>query len=409
MSASPESELDKWFPREAEVFQYCQITQPVFQSRALMEGTKSTFTKGMEIIRKEDETTGFQTNVSQIEVFYPWILWKAGLINAPLPEKWISDSADTGTTLGDKLHKADILFNLIVDRVNVFEVSKRLPTYKPRDREPYQAAMIDIDLPLKASQEEIEDALIRAWTVLHSFRGFQEASDTPLFSEGFINPEKKNKVFYGDEVYALGLMLAKTWAREAVSPNPLTWEFEIEAYTQREVATSMNFVGPRLQFFARIDSISRFGRTKRKVNSQAVDLKTGTKIETRGLARDVEIRQAQATRIAAERFVSRYLVGEGSLAPRDEAFFWRGDHRNRASIERLDMVGFRRFDKKTGLMQIEPIEMSEADRQEFDDWLQWYGTMIHAYRKEMEGLRVKIKKAGLHYDLREISISQLNI
>ena len=409
MSQSPESELDKWFPREAEVAQHSFIEQPVFQSIALLEGTLPTYKKGMEIIREVDKISGFKTNVSQIEVFYPWILWKEGFIKTPLPEKWISDSADTGTTIGDKLHRADILFNLIVDRVDVQEVSKRLPSHKPVDLEPYQAAMEGTDLSIKAGQDEIEDVLTKAWTVFHSFKGYQEGVATPLFRQGFVVPEDKNKVYYGDEVYELGLLLAEAWARESVSPEPLTWEFELDAYTQREVMTSMNYIGPRLQFVARIDSISRFGRTKKRVNSQAVDLKTGTKIETRGLAKDIEIRQAQATRIAAERFVSRYLVGEKSLAPRGEAFFWRGDHKNRAHIERLDMVAFRRFDKKTGAMHIDPIEMNNADRQEFYDWFQWYGTMIHAYRKEMEGLRLKVKKAGFHYDLREISISELDI
>jgi len=363
--------------------------------------------KGLEIIRKSDIAHGFQTNVSQIEVFYPWILQKLELIKAPLPEMGIFDSADTATTIGDKLHRADILFNLICDRVDPRQVPDFLPSHNAQEVAIYQAAMEGMVLPDNAGRDEIEEALTSAWMKFHTERGHLGVSNAPLFERGFVDPQAKADVFYGDEVFEKGKTLAKAWAREATSYEPITWEFDKDAFTQREVLTSMNYHGPRLQFIARIDSISRYGKIKKKVEAQVIDLKTGKKPQNRGLRQDIEIRQAQLTRISAERFVSRYSVGGGGyLKARQEAFFWGGDHTNRAHLERTGLVGYRRF-RPDGSFEIEPIEMSEEDRREFEDWFTWYGTQIHLFRPELEVLRVRTKKAGFHYDLRNISISEL--
>jgi len=409
MAIEQESELDKFFgPRESTQFtQGRWIEQPVFTSLALIEGTKSKFEEGLRIIHEIPETKGFQTNVSQIEVFYPWLLQKLELIKIPLPEMGIFDSADTATTIGDKLHRADILFNLICDRVDPMQVPDFLPSHKTQAVAIYQAAMEGRVLSNNAGRDEIEEALTSAWITFHTERGHLGVSNTPLFERGFVNPQAKEDIFYGDEVFEKGKTLAKAWAREVTSYEPITWEFDKDAFTQREVLTSMNYQGPKLQFIARIDSISRFGKIKKKVESQVIDLKTGKKPQNRGLRQDIEIRQAQVTRVSAERFVSKYSVGGGGyLKARQEAFYWAGDHTNRAHLERTGLVGYRRF-RPDGSFEIEPIEMNEADRREFEDWFTWYGAMIHRFRPELEVLRVRAKKAGFHYDLRNISISEL--
>ena len=56
-------------------------------------------------------------------------------------------------------------------------------------------------------------------------------------------------------------------------------------------------------------------------------------------------------------------------------------------------------------MEMEQIEMTEEDRKEFDSWFAWYGAAIHYFRPQME----KLRKQKPQYDLRGISISQLNL
>lgn len=402
---SVESELDKVFSSKAELpVQEKFIEQPVFSSLFLIENTLPIFKKGIEIIQRGPRQPGFQTNVTQIEFLYPWILQKIGLIKMPLPEKGPFSPIDAATVLGDKLHRADILFNLIVDRIHPLEVASRLPNHPPQEIARFQAAIEGLELTNKKDKNEIEERLVEAWRKFHNQRGFFGPSDVPLPGFGFISPQVQEEVFYGENVYQLGILLAKAWADHSTRPEPISWEFVTDAFTQREVLTAMNFDLPKIQFIARLDSISRFRKTKGKVDSQIVDLKTGKKVEQGGLAKDVEIRQAQVTRVIAERFTARYLRGKRSLVPRDTAFYCRADHRNRAFLERVDMAGYRRFNKDTGTMEIEPIEMTESDRREFEDWFTWYGAMIHYFRADME----KLRRQKIQYDLTGISFSELN-
>ena len=144
---SLESDLDKFFgPRTEAVTQKKWLLLPTFDAKTLAEETKPIFKEAQELIYKQPHFPGFQTTISQIEVIYPWLLQETKLLDRPLREKEYFDEADTATTIGDALHRVDILFNLITDRMPGRRVAEALPNRPPEEIAIYQEVLEDVEL-----------------------------------------------------------------------------------------------------------------------------------------------------------------------------------------------------------------------------------------------------------------------
>lgn len=250
LNMSSESELDKFFgPRPPAAIQERWILQPTFAAKTLGEETKSIFKEGQEQLFKRTHIPGFQTTITQIEAIYPWLLEKTEVLDKLLREKEYFDEADTSTTIGDALHRADILFNLITARVPGRMVVGALPNYKPAEIARYQEVLEEVELPFDAGREELEEVLIKAWERFHGLQGFLPLGQLPLTTGlRFIDPTTKEEVFYGEKVREMGILLAKAWAHQATQAEPISWEFRPDAVTQREAFRFSLKTGPSTRF-----------------------------------------------------------------------------------------------------------------------------------------------------------------
>ena len=347
---------------EKEVaFQNKYFFLPTFRAKALIEETRPILREGQEIISKEGVSKGVRTNISQMEIIYPFLLKKAGLVSEELPQWAVTEKINKGAITGEMLHKADAIFSVALHGIRGRLLSSYLHTFEEEDVGRIDHALSDIHIPLDADEEEIAAKLKIAWSRYRSILQEKEAVNLTLPNFGMVDPRAERRYKESFEIDEAANTLAEAWAKEAVKTNPMTWEFQRseseEVINQREVLAAIKFMGPNLQFIARLDSTVRLKPTsdeeaekKRKggkVTSQVVDLKSG--IQTIGSSLDAEIknRQAQVMRVMTECFTAKYLTNYKSLAHKGSAFPMKANHDSRAGGKRVDLAGYRHIDLKT--------------------------------------------------------------
>lgn len=343
---------------------------------------------------------GTRTNVSEIEVIYPWLLGKLGIIDKPLVEQppW---EDKTSVIIGTKLHNADVLFTLLISGLRDRFLKGLLPTMTDGEVGHFAKVLSGIDSKKYQTKEELTSVLSEAWKNYHSdldaFKPVTKISvqAIPMPGFGLEDPKQSREIYFSREVLQMGNLLAEAWAEQYFSENPLGWEFSPKNLTQREVLTSVTFKPVGLTFIARFDSISRKLFSNKKVQSQITDLKTGHQIPKKGLAYEIMIRQQQVMQIMAERFTAKYLRNFKNLEIDKGIFRMSADHTNNASMERTNQVAYRWFDKKEGNMTLEKCQMDEEARLDFYKWFTWYGLMINRYKSEVR----KLLNSKVQYDL----------
>ena len=405
ISRQQPSHLDEFFGQGPQqvVVQEEFIRLPNFEAIALVENTRDLLAESQRIISMQEKPTGFQTTLTDMEVIYPWILHKTGLIDKLPSEMKVESSFRKSVVFGTQLHEADVLFNVLVLGLSGESIRFFLPNYRKPEVERMIAATEGLFIPDSAGPEEIEDILARAWFNYRSQATSPVPKNIPLAGFGLPGPEEENEFLKDPEIDRSALLLAKNWAREAVQERPMSWEFRKDVLTQREVLVVYKFIGPLLQFVARLDCISREvdGRSEKgkkikgKVRAQVSDLKTGKPRKYQRLEAEVNRRQGQAMYVLAERFTAKYLTHYKNLVPRKEAFYGRGYHDSSVFRGRLSGAFFRHFNRESGEMFLEQIIMTEEERKEFNLWFSWYGAMIHRFRDEV----AKIKRQMPRYNL----------
>lgn len=375
-------------------FQEKYIVIPTFQAKILVEETLPILRKAQEKVFKKEHQRGIRTNVSQIEIIYPYLLQKAGLVSEDLPEWAVSERVNEAVILGQVLHRADSIYSVALNGIKGNLLRSYLPTYSKEELDRIDFAVRDIHIPEDADQETVRDKMITAWARYRNQLRPPRAANLPLPGFGIVDPRKERAFEQSSEIDKQAYALAEAWAREAVKPTPITWEFQRggSVINQREVLAAIKFMGPNLQFIAKFDSIVRRRptegkKTSGKVRAQIVDLKTGSRETSSGLHAEIQKRQAQVMRVMVERFTSKYLTRFKSLKPRDYAFVMKAMHDSRALKGRVHLAGYRYFDQTTGQMGLNKVGFAnEKDRKDFNLWLSWYGTMIHYYEDEVRDL-----------------------
>ena len=162
---SKESELDKIFGKRDE-----QITEqgkilvlPGFLEKEIAEGISPITKVSKETIPIKERETRVQTNISQIEVIYPWLLHKQGVIKGDLPQWEKSGSKNNAAQIGIALHEADAIFNCVFQEVGESEVRDFFPYHKDDTIEPIVEAISAIEQDEHEGEEEFVSKLLTAW------------------------------------------------------------------------------------------------------------------------------------------------------------------------------------------------------------------------------------------------------
>lgn len=404
--------LDDFFEQKVYPRQVRFSPIPAFSAHELFEKTAEKMAFFNEIVNAHEEEIpkATRTNVSQMEVIYPWLLYKSGQIGdikerANDPGEYEQKAA----IFGEKLHMADILFSIIEQDIRgVGAISQMMPTASEELVAKLDEATALVKRGKVVSPEDLETRHNHAWTNFHM--GRRDLLDAHynynLPGFGMVDEGLRREILYSDELGDVGAMLAKARAKEYFNEEPMTWEFRTDVLTQREVLVSIKFTAPNLQFNVRFDSVTRIlvDKKRGKVKAQSVDLKTGkrrTQNEFWNLADEINLRQVQVSQVMGEAFTARFLRGYKSLETKEGIFPMRANHAAKNRSKRLDKVGFRWFDKKTGEMEFEELKMTEGEREDFNQWFTWYGNMVNLHKEEIKRLIKRKPRFDLGLALRK--------
>lgn len=391
-------------------FQDKYLLIPTFDAKVLVEETLPILRKGQEVLQSEKlPRTGIRTNISQIEIVYPFLLQKAGLLKDDLPTWAVTGEVQEERIIGEELHKADAIFSIVVQGIKDPRLMQSyLPEYSDEEIDRISYAVSDVSISPNASQQQIYDALFIAWGRYRNIITKKEDLAIPLPGMGFVDPLAEERFRKSLEIDKRVDVLIEAWTKELTRLKPATWEFEIhgkedeeEVVNQREIMAIVKFVGPNLQFVSRLDSVARKRKKSEKVKSQHVDFKTGNNAASSTLDAEVKKRQSQVMRNITERFTSKYMTNFRSLVPRDKAFVMRARHDSKA-FDRVDICAYRYLDRDKKEFRVETVEFGEEERADYELWLSWYGSMMHYFRSDVK----KLIRQNPGYKLPQISISE---
>lgn len=404
-------EAKKGLPLESQpigvgekIYQYTFDILPVHDSLKALYGRTDKLIFSKQEVGEREDSSGISTNISQIEMIYPWLLQREGFVNGTMPEWKTTSEINEPSLIGTALHEADALFSVVASGLRGYEVGTYLPNYKTKELARVAHSVGDGSEADWQDINAMQASFIEVWMRYKNYN--MPVAPKKLMLPGF-GPENSGANPDYLKVPNLDIYverLAKAWALALVGQNDEmkgVWEFEPGRITQREVMIALHLADPKLTFNAKLDSVTRREPGARVV-SQVVDLKTGTHEFTGELEQEIRLRQAQMMLVMAERFTSYYLVDLKQLEPRDYGYYLKTQHDSLAYEDRVNLAAFRLFDKETGDMRIDPVVMDDAQREGFIRWLTWYGRMIHKYKNEIRAL----KKKPTSYILREISLKR---
>jgi len=401
MAKEREQDIEEWFAerKKGNVFQNEFRERPAFVVQELFETSRADLQIYQRLVEQGKIKPGTRTNISEIEIIYPWLLEKYGKINKLVEKVRSGENSQKASLFGDKLHRADTLFSIVTQGYMGQSIWEVLPTAKKNEIERYDEATCRLSYGKIKSKEDMAERLGLAWTAYHlDPEVYKVSSQEVLPGFGVQSNHEKKDIFYSKEIHAMGAKLAESWIEEYFSDDPLTWEFRKDAFSQREITISLRFSVSALTFNGRLDGVTRLLRDKkkRKMSAQIIDLKTGNKTKKTGIEAEILKRQQQVMQIMAERFTGKFLKGFNSLKPNKPGIFTMSVvNSGRVFDERLNLAGYRRLDKETGKMTLEPFLMTEEDRKEFDSWIIWYGNMVNLHKEEIK----KLKKRKPDWDL----------
>lgn len=105
----------------------------------LTRGDKPVPTYVVREFRKFDGKKRMRTNISKVEKWLPFFYWREGLIEEPENVEY-GERAEIASVVGQELHNADVLFNLITQGTVGVAVKRGLPSAKQEDLDNYGLA-----------------------------------------------------------------------------------------------------------------------------------------------------------------------------------------------------------------------------------------------------------------------------
>lgn len=411
------SELDEFLgPKEEKIaVQEKLLALPTFAQKELLEETPPKIVRVKISINKEKKKdTATSTSISDIGVYYPYILAKEKKIDDNLPEWHHSVEANKAANIGLALHSADALINCVISGAQGKYVDTFFPTFKPDQRLPIIEAIGKIETDEDGEISFDTEMLMNIWRkYVQNQIEIENTKTSNLTLEGYGIDDAKDKLrFYqGEEVESLVEMLANAWLEEILNKEkaPLTWEFEKGTVTQREIMVVDNMKENKLQFKTRLDSATRKVNERKKVVSQIIDFKSGSPELVSEMEKEIRLREAQTMLHIAERFTAIWLRGFENLKPRNEAFFHKTFSDNLAFVGRVKFVGYRYFDMQTGKLSLEKVTMTPLERKDFLIWLAWFGNKVKKYKPELKILKdknIRFKLRNIEFDRGKVDFTQ---
>lgn len=388
---------EEWFKKRKEnlVRQSKFSPLPTFVEK----DDKPVLSESEEVIYKERKKA-IATNLSNMEVLIPWLYEKAGFIEGELVSVDRSTHVERLSIVGQELHEAESLFSAILQKNNGLFAEEVLPTNDDELILRIEEASQGLTASQHDGEQLVRKNLISAWGKFCDISKEQEPENHTLPGFGLMDPTEKKELKYNEEVRNLGNKLAARWAKEICKDKPMSWEFRENALTQREVMIAVKFDLANLMFRSRLDSVSRIIDSHGLVKAQIIDLKTGQKQDKEGLRAEVDKRQKQLIQVLLEEFTASYLLNFKNLESNKGIFYLKTKQGVRRQSDRLNMMGYRYFDKNTGEFELDKFKMNNEERKEFDNWLKWYGEMMHIYEEDVR----KLMKRDFWYDLSSVRL-----
>jgi hypothetical protein len=305
------------------------------------------------------------TSVSEVEKWLPRIYG--------VREGEKRENIEAGIT-GETLHRLHCACNLIAhDNVGP-RLAGGLPTAKLADVAMMQKVTDGLFLRPGVSIEEIEAILLTAWQRCFQFQQVIPVATLPMFEGmGFGDPRTEDKFRQSEQLDLAGKCLAKTWAR--VIGGGLDTGLEGDRSVS-EVTVVVNT--DDCQFRARLDTITLFKRGD-KSEIWVVDLKTGRSEMRDWLEIEIQKRQSQMMLFMAEKLMGKYIRSKGWLEPTGRAYVLNARVDNWKEQRRCHFA-YLRFDRETGEMKLEEVQVSKTEREEFGTWLDVYVAKIRELR-----------------------------
>ena len=330
------------------------------------------------------------TNISKIETWLPYIYFKEGLLNEPEAREY-SIEAEKASIIGQEMHRADTLFNLIIQGTVGPFVQRGLPTAKQEEIDIFGRATADITVPQGTDSEWMTTLFHTSWSKLLQARQQQEREKIgtlPMFKDTSIpDPGDKSlafRVLQSQELEQMGLLLAKHWVDKCFNGDAGGWGHSFDHQSLNETLVIINL--ELLQLKSRFDRITRPEQVKKTLEVQVSDFKTGNREVKTEFDAEIRTRQAQLMLFMAEIFTSRYVLDKKWLAHRGTGFAMNASMLDGASIGRARFF-YRWFDKQTGGIERQEVTMNEEERKEFHDWLVWYSTKAQDYKEELKKIK----------------------
>ena len=330
------------------------------------------------------------TNISKVETWLPYIYFKEGILNEPETREH-SVEAEKASIIGQEMHRADVLFNLIIQGTVGPFVKRGLPTAKQEDLDIFGRATSDVTVPQGVDSEWMTALFHNSWSKLLQARQQQEREKIgtlPMFGDvNLPDPGDKSlafRVLQSQELEQMGLLLAKHWVDKCFNGDVGYWGHSFDHQSLNETLVIVNL--ELLQLKSRFDRITRPEKVKKTLEVQVSDFKTGNKEVKNELDAEIRKRQAQLMLFMTEIFTSRHILDKKWLTHRGSGFAMNASMLDQASVGRARFF-YRWFDKQTGEIERQEVTMNEPERKDFHDWLVWYSTKAQDYREELKKLR----------------------
>lgn len=366
------------------------VIEPFADLAAVDDGAEPFLAFAIPEFRGYEQVPRVSTNISKIETWLPYIYFKEGLLNEPEAREH-SVEVEKSSIIGQEMHRADTLFNLIIQGTVGPFVKRGLPTAKQEEIDLFGRATSDVSVPQGTDSEWMTALFHASWSKLLQARQQQEREKIgtlPMFKDMSIpDPGDKSltfQVLQSQELEQMGLLLAKHWVNKCFNGDVSDWGHSFDHQSLNETLVIVNL--ELLQLKSRFDRITRPEKVKKTLEVQVSDFKTGNREVKTELDSEIRKRQAQLMLFMAEIFTSRYVLDKKWLTRRGSGFAMNASMLDGASVGRARFF-YRWFDKQTGEVERQEVTMNEEERKEFHHWLVWYSTKAQDYKEELKKLR----------------------
>lgn len=353
----------------------------------LTRGDKPVPTYVVREFREFDGRKRVRTNISTVEKWLPFFYWREGLIEKPENIEY-GERAEIASVVGQELHNADVLFNLITQGTVGAAVKRGLPSARQEDLDNYGLATELFEVYKNIDEREVLEMMVEAWKRFLDARIKQEnkkVENFPMFDDlGFTNPLLIPGVLKSDNLYEEGLLLARHWASRYFKGKKGEWGHGVNHQSVNEVLTIVNT--ELLQIMGRLDRVTREEKARKTVTVQVTDFKTGRREVRSEIQQEIRKRQAQLALFMAERFTTHYILDKRWLRHGGKGFALNTSVLNSAAMGRARFF-YRWFDRTSGEVDWEEVTMKDDERDDFVEWLIWYSSKAQEYREELKKLR----------------------